>query len=111
MLFYRIQSSLILLRSPCMSKHLVTDTSATEANNIGLVTTNNETSEKRRFYNREVNLNYLIVVVVLYLVATANIGFFKQVLAIYPFADNMGFIVSLTGLLFGLMWLLFQLLC
>ena len=94
-----------------MSKHLVTDASITEANSIDSVTTNNGTSEKRRFYNREVNLNYLIVVVVLYLVATANIGFFKQVLAIYPFADNMGFIVSLTGLLFGLMWLLFQLLC
>ena len=94
-----------------MSKHLVTDASIAEANSIDSVTANTATSEKRRFYNREVNLNYLIVVVVLYLVATANIGFFKQVLAIYPFADNMGFIVSLTGLLFGLMWLLFQLLC
>ena len=94
-----------------MSKHLVTDASVAEANSIDSVTANTATSEKRRFYNREVNLAYLIVVVVLYLVATANIGFFKQVLAIYPFADNMGFLVSLTGLLFGLMWLLFQLLC
>jgi len=64
-----------------------------------------------KFYHREINLNYLIIVVALYLVATANIGFFKQVLTVYPFADNIGFIVSLTGLLFGLMWLLFQLLC
>jgi lipid A ethanolaminephosphotransferase len=64
-----------------------------------------------KFYPREINLNYLIIVVALYLVATANIGFFKQVLTVYPFADNFGFIVSLTGLLFGLMWLLFQLLC
>ena len=94
-----------------MSKHLVTDASIAEANSIDSVTANTATSEKRRFYNREVNLAYLIIVVALYLVATANIGFFKQVLAIYPFADNMGFIVSLTGLLFGLMWLLFQLLC
>ena len=94
-----------------MSKHLVTDASVAEANSIDSVTANTATSEKRRFYNREVNLAYLIIVVALYLVATANIGFFKQVLAIYPFADNVGFIISLTGLLFGLMWLLFQLLC
>ena len=91
-----------------MSKHLVTDASVAEANSIDSVTANTATSEKRRFYNREVNLAYLIVVVVLYLVATANIGFFKQVLAIYPFADNMGFLVSLTGLLFGLMWLFYR---
>ena len=94
-----------------MSKHLVTDTRVAEANNIGSVTTNTATSKKSKFYNREVNLAYLIIVVALYLVATANIGFFKQVLAVYPFADNVGFIISITGLLFGLMWLLFQLLC
>lgn len=94
-----------------MSKHLVTDIRVAEANNIGSVTTNTATSKKSKFYNREVNLAYLIIVVALYLVATANIGFFKQVLAVYPFADNVGFIISITGLLFGLMWLLFQLLC
>ncbi|WP_351118773.1 phosphoethanolamine--lipid A transferase [Psychrobacter sp. SMN/5/1215-MNA-CIBAN-0208] len=64
-----------------------------------------------KIFNYEINLNYLIIIVTLYLVATANIGFFAQVLSIYPFSTNIGFIVSITGLLFGLMWLLFQLLC
>ena len=86
-----------------MSKHSVTDAS--------LVKNNTAASDKGRFYQREVNLAYLIIAVALYLVATANISFFRHVLAIYPFADHIGFIVSLTGLLFGLMWLLFQLLC
>ena len=94
-----------------MSKHLVHNASVAEANDMGFVATNTVTGDKSRFYNREVNLAYLIIVVALYLVATANIGFFKQVLAIYPFSDNIGFIVSLSSLLFGLMWLLFQLLC
>ena len=94
-----------------MSKHLITDPAVTETNDINLAKNNNTTFDKSNFYHREVNLTYLIIVVTLYLVATANIGFFKQVLTIYPFAENMGFIVSLTGLLFGLMWLLFQLLC
>lgn len=86
-----------------MSKSLVPD--------ISIAKFDNTNSVKGKFYKREVNLAHLIVVVVLYLVATANIGFFKQVLTVYPFAENIGFIVSLTGLLFGLMWLLFQLLC
>lgn len=64
-----------------------------------------------RIFSREINLNYLFIIVALYLVATANFGFFAQVLSIYPFSTNIGFIVSITGLLFGLMWLLFQLLC
>lgn len=62
-------------------------------------------------FNHEINLNYLIIIIALYLVATANFGFFAQVLSIYPFGNNVGFMVSITGLLFGLMWLLFQLLC
>ncbi|WP_041757662.1 phosphoethanolamine transferase [Psychrobacter arcticus] len=86
-----------------MSKHLIADPAVAE--------TNDASRDKSKFHHREVNLTYLIIVVVLYLVATANIGFFKQVLMIYPFADNIGFIASLSGLLFGLMWLLFQLLC
>ncbi len=74
-----------------------------------------KTREKIRFlsrlYNREVNLSYLIIMVALYLVATANIGFFEQVLNVYPLSKNIGFILSITGLLFGLMWLVLQLLC
>ena len=64
-----------------------------------------------KLYNHEVNLSYLIIIVALYLVATANIGFFEQVLDVYPFSKNVGFILSVTGLLFGLMWLVLQLLC
>ena len=59
----------------------------------------------------EINLNYLIILVSLYLVASANFGFFTQVLSIYPFSTNMGFLISITGLLFALMWLLIQLFC
>ena len=66
---------------------------------------------KSRFYNRETNLNILIVMVALYLVMTANISFFKQILSIYPLSANVGFILSVASLLFGLMWLLCQLLC
>ena len=62
-------------------------------------------------FNHEINLNYLIIIVALYLVTTANFGFFAQVLSIYPLGNNVGFIVSITGLLFGLMWLLIQLFC
>ena len=62
-------------------------------------------------FNHEINLNYLIIIIALYLVTTANFGFFAQVLSIYPFGNNVGFMVSITGLLFGLMWLLFQLFC
>ena len=72
---------------------------------------NKVSSATDKFYHCKVNLNYLIIIVALYLVATANIGFFEQVLHVYPFRTNIGFILSLTGLLFGLMWLLLQLLC
>jgi len=72
---------------------------------------NTNTSYLSQLYDREISLSYLIFIVALYLVATANIGFFEQVLAVYPFSTNMGFILSITGLLFGLMWLVLQLLC
>ena len=94
-----------------MSKHLVAEPAVAETNNISLSKNNTATSDKSILYNFEVNMTYLIIVVALYLVATANMSFFKQVLTIYPFANNIGFIASLSGLLFGLMWLLFQLLC
>ncbi|WP_256714062.1 phosphoethanolamine transferase [Psychrobacter sp. C 20.9] len=72
---------------------------------------NKKNSYLSKLYNHEVNLSYLIIIVALYLVATANIGFFEQVLDVYPFSKNVGFILSITGLLFGLMWLVLQLLC
>ena len=72
---------------------------------------NTNKSQLNKIYNREINLNHLIMIVALYLVATANVGFFVQVLSIYPVSHNIDFIISITGLLFGLMWLVFQLLC
>ena len=84
-----------LLRSICMSIPQV----------IKAPNANTKTSYLNRLYDREINLSYLTIIVALYLVATANIGFFQQVLAVYPFSTNMGFILSITGLLFGLMWL------
>ena len=63
-----------------------------------------------RYFNREIHLNYLIIIVALYLVATANMSFFQQVLNIYPFSSNIVFMISITGLLFGLIWLVLQLL-
>ncbi|WP_298809499.1 phosphoethanolamine transferase [uncultured Psychrobacter sp.] len=72
---------------------------------------NAKTSYLSKLYDREISLSYLIIIVALYLVATANIGFFEKVLAIYPFSKNVGFILSIIGLLFGLMWLVLQLLC
>ncbi|WP_352310885.1 phosphoethanolamine--lipid A transferase [Psychrobacter sp. W2-37-MNA-CIBAN-0211] len=62
-------------------------------------------------YHFELNVNVLIVITALYLVTTANISFFAQVLNIYPLDTNVGFILSLVGLLFGLLWLILQLLC
>ncbi|MGM8939106.1 phosphoethanolamine transferase [Psychrobacter glaciei] len=62
-------------------------------------------------YDFELNVNVLIVITALYLVTTANISFFAQVLNIYPLDTNAGFIFSLVGLLFGLLWLILQLLC
>ena len=79
----------------------------TTANNIEA----NKANSTLRFYQHAVNVNYLIIAVVIFLVATANISFFSQVISIYPVADNLGFIFSITGLLIGLMWLVFQLLC
>ena len=79
--------------------------------NNSVVEDSNTPNSTDKLYNRQINPSYLIIAVVVFLVSTANLGFFKQVIAIYPFNANIGFIISLTGLLFGLMWLLFQLLC
>lgn len=94
-----------------MSKQPINNPSMPQDNATNLSKTATVASIKSRLYKRQIHLAYLIIAVTLYLVASANIGFFEHVLAIYPFAENIGFIVSLTGLLFGLMWLLFQLLC
>ena len=85
--------------------------SISQAAKIDTPKANKKNSYLSKIYDREVNLSYLIIIVALYLVATANIGFFEQVLNVYPFSKNIGFILSITGLLFGLMWLVLQLLC
>ena len=99
-----------------MSRQTTPNTSTKEANQLSTAKVSIAKNKKilndsSKFYNREINLNYLIVVIALYLVATANIGFFEQVLSVYPLSTNIGFIFSLTGLLFGLMWLVLQLFC
>ncbi|MGP5210315.1 phosphoethanolamine transferase [Psychrobacter alimentarius] len=85
--------------------------SISQAAKIDTPKANKKNSYLSKLYDREVNLSYLIIIVALYLVATANIGFFEQVLDVYPFSKNVGFILSITGLLFGLMWLVLQLFC
>ena len=85
--------------------------SISQAAKIDAPKANKKNSYLSKLYDHEVNLSYLIIIVALYLVATANIGFFEQVLDVYPFSKNVGFILSITGLLFGLMWLVLQLLC
>lgn len=64
-----------------------------------------------KLYQQALSLPFLILAVALFLLVTANVSFFEQVLAIYPFSSNAGFIISITGLLFGLIWLLIQLFC
>lgn len=80
-----------------------------------LNTSSNQAHTKKSYLSKvfahEINLSLLIIIVALYVIATANFGFFTQVLSIYPLSTNIGFIISITGLLFGLMWLVFQLLC
>lgn len=84
-----------------LSQALITHTSK--------ATTKKEYNGKR--YHPKIGLNSLIIVVALYLVASANMSFFEQMLSIYPLSNNLGFLISVTSLLFGLMWLLCQLLC
>jgi len=82
-----------------------------QAVKINTPTARGKTHFLSQLYHREVNLSYLLITTALYLVATANTGFFEQVLNVYPFSKNIGFILSITGVLFGLMWLVLQLLC
>ena len=85
--------------------------SISQAAKIDAPKANKKSHSLSKLYDREINLNHLIIVVALYLVATANIGFFEQVLSVYPLSTNTGFIFSIIGLLFGLMWLVLSLLC
>lgn len=85
--------------------------SISQAAKIDTPKANKKNSYLSKLYDYEMNLSYLIIIVALYLVATANIGFFEQVLNVYPLSKNVGFILSIIGVLFGLMWLVLQLLC
>ena len=85
--------------------------STSQALSTDITKASTKKSYLRNLFNREINLSYLIIIVALYIVATANFGFFTQVLSIYPVSTNIGFIISIIGLLLGLMWLIFQLLC
>ena len=50
--------------------------------------------------------NRIIIAAALFLVATANLTFFRAVLALYPLADNFGFVASLAILLAACLTLL-----
>lgn len=67
---------------------------------------------KKRFARKSLDVqmsaSLLIALVALYLVVTANVSFFDQVISIYPIQSNFGFLVSIAMLLFGLMWLVLQ---
>ncbi len=56
-------------------------------------------------------MDTLIMLTALFLVASANISFFAHILKVYDFRGNIGFVLSTAGVLFGLMWLILQLLC
>lgn len=58
-----------------------------------------------------VNAFWLLPIVAIFLVATANDSFFAQVNQIYPFASHMGFTLGLGVVLLGVMLLLLVLLC
>lgn len=58
---------------------------------------------------RRINLDLVIFLTAMFVVLTANLGFFQQVLHIYPWQQNISFNISMFGLLFGLTWLMFQL--
>ncbi|WP_201618130.1 phosphoethanolamine transferase [Psychrobacter urativorans] len=66
---------------------------------------------KLSFSTRQIGLDYLIFFTAVFLVITANLRFFQQVLSIYDLTSNLGFIISLTGMVLGLLWLILQLLC
>ena len=94
-----------------MPRYSIANTDLTEKNARLLAKSNQRKGDTIKRYNREINLNYILIAVTLYLVATANISFFEQVLYVYPFSANTAFILSITGLLFGLIWFILQLLC
>ena len=66
---------------------------------------------KHSLSTHQIGLNWLVFLTALFLVITANVSFFQQTLAIYDLKHNIGFILSLGGLLLGLLWLVLQLLC
>ena len=95
-----------LPRNPNMSKKLLTHTPS--------LTPQDQTHPTkapflRRLSQIQINPNVLILLVAIYLTVTANLSFFGKVLDIYPIANNLGFVVSTVGLLFGVIWLVLQL--
>ena len=61
------------------------------------------------FHRHPINAYLFMGLVALFLLVTANVTFFTQVNAVYPFAQYMGFFISLAVVLFGIIWLLFAL--
>ncbi len=53
-----------------------------------------------------INPYLLMLAVAVFITITANLGFFSQVNQVYPFIDNIGFVLSLAVVVTGLSWLL-----
>ncbi|MDO5768677.1 MAG: phosphoethanolamine--lipid A transferase [Psychrobacter sp.] len=70
----------------------------------------NTPSARGLFAKYPISLDIVIFLTALFVVLSANLGFFQQALNIYSFKDNAAFIISLGGVLLGLTWLIFQLL-
>ena len=62
----------------------------------------------KRWSEAAINPNLLTILIAVFLTATANISFFNKVVSIYPLTNNFGFLLSLTLLLFALIWFLLQ---
>lgn len=58
----------------------------------------------------KINPYLFLLCVAIFLTLTANISFFSQVNQVYPFLENIGFLLSLAVLLTALLWLLLLLL-
>lgn len=63
----------------------------------------------KNFHRHPINAYKLMGLVALFLLLSANVTFFSQVNAVYPFAEHFGFFISLAVVLFGILWLLFAL--
>lgn len=88
---------------PLFTKHSVHQTPPPQ------LTQAKPTNKLTQLHRYPINAYCLMGLVALFLLITANVTFFSQVNAVYPFAQQFGFFMSLAVVLFGIIWLLFVL--